>query len=123
MEPHLFQAWQTKWPCASILREYTHTHAMEQRVSNDKELVREWEAYGFLKDKILRSSLSVHHLEDEQSIWKLRLRQNNGVGLLFHEETWAGSAGQETLWAALGGRVCVCVCVYVCVCVVLPHSM
>ena len=78
---------------------------MEQRVSNDKELVREWEAYGFLKDKILRSSLSVHHLEDEQSIWKLRLRQNNGVG------------------AALGGRVCVCVCVYVCVCVVLPHSM
>ena len=88
---------------------------MEQRVSNDKELVREWETYGFLKDKILRSSLNVHHLEDEQSIWKLRLCQNNGVGLLFHEQTWAGPAVQEMLWAALGGRVCVYVCVCVCV--------
>ena len=44
-----------------------------------------------------------------------RLCQNNGVGLLFHEQTWAGPAVQEMLWAALGGRVCVYVCVCVCV--------
>ena len=40
-----------------------------------------------------------------------RLCQNNGVGLLFHEQTWARPAVQEMLWAALRGRVCVCVCV------------
>ena len=51
------------------------------------------------------SSLNVHLLKDEQTIWKLRLSWDHGVGLLCHAWTWAGCVGYELLWAALGGGV------------------